>query len=248
MPSVRRRGLVGLISLALIAAAQAGPASPASADPAPSARVAADATTAIVVGRVYLDRVDPRNLVRDGSISLELSGIPFGENVDIVDGSFRFESQPATRYTLHAFLTVGGAEVSQYLGQVNEWQDARFFTAPAGRTTRVDVVLRTPASIGGTVMLPEGAPAGYSPVDVLRATGDGRLEASGTTDEAGRYTIENLEPGFYVLRFGVPPGDPTSYGAVWSGDRTQRAQAKRIVVSQWGQVVTGVDATLAPAR
>ncbi|AJW78055.1 carboxypeptidase-like regulatory domain-containing protein [Clavibacter michiganensis] len=241
MPSVRRRGLVGL---ALITAAQAGPVSPASADPAP----APGATTATVVGRVYLDRVDPRNLVRDGSISLELSDIPFGENVDIVDGSFRFESQRATRYTLHAWLRLGGSEVSQYLGQVNEWRDARFFTAPAGRTTRVDIVLRTPASISGTVMLPEGAPAGFSPVDVLRATGDGRHEASGSTDVAGRYALGNLEPGFYVLRFGVPPGDPTSYGAVWSGNRTQRARAKRIVVSQWGQVVTRVDATLTPAR
>jgi hypothetical protein len=240
MPSVRRRGLVGLISLALIAAAQAGPAS-ADAAPAPGA------TTATVVGRVYLDRVDPRNLVRDGSVSLELSDIPFGENVDIVDGSFRFESQRATRYTLHAWLRLGGSEVSQYLGQVNEWRDARFFTAPAGRTTRVDIVLRTPAGISGTVMLPEGAPAGFSPVDVFRATGDGRLEASGSTDVAGRYALGNLEPGFYVLRFGVPPGDPTSYGAVWSGDRTQRALAKRIVVSQWGQVIAGVDATLTPA-
>ncbi|RIJ58077.1 carboxypeptidase regulatory-like domain-containing protein [Clavibacter phaseoli] len=242
MPSVRRRGLVGLIALALITAAQAGPASPASAGPAPAPR----AITATVVGRVYLDRVDPRNLVRAGEVSLELADIPFGDSVDIVDGVFRFDGMRATRYTLRAWVSLGGKPASQYLGQVNEWRDARFFTAPAGRETRVDIVLRTPAGIGGTVTLPGGAPAAAAPVDVLRATGDGRLEASGFTDASGRYALGNLEPGFYVVRFGTPSSDPRAYLPEWSGDRTQRALATRIAVSRWGQVVTGVDATLAP--
>jgi hypothetical protein len=243
MPSVRRRGLVGLIALALITAAQAGPVSPASADPAPAPR----GTTATVVGRVYLDRVDPRNLVRAGEVSLELADIPFGDSVDIVDGAFRFDGMRATRYTLRAWVSLGGTPASQYLGQVNEWRDARFFTAPAGRETRVDIVLRTPAGIGGTVTLPGGAPAAAAPVDVLRATGDGRLEASGFTDASGRYALGNLEPGFYVVRFGTPSSDPRAYLPEWSGDRTQRALATRIAVSRWGQVVTGVDATLDPA-
>ena len=243
MPSVRRRGLVGLIALALITAAQAGPVSPASADPAPAPR----ATTATVVGRVYLDRVDPRNLVRAGEVSLELADIPFGDSVDIVDGAFRFDGMRATRYTLRAWVSLGGTPASQYLGQVNEWRDARFFTAPAGRETRVYIVLRTPAGIGGTVTLPGGAPAAAAPVDVLRATGDGRLEASGFTDASGRYALGNLEPGFYVVRFGTPSSDPRAYLPEWSGDRTQRALATRIAVSRWGQEVTGVDATLAPA-
>ncbi|WP_434156848.1 carboxypeptidase regulatory-like domain-containing protein [Clavibacter michiganensis] len=248
MPSVRRRGLVGLIALALITAVQAGPASPASADPVPpTAGATGSATTATVVGRVYLDRVDPRNLVRTGEVSLELSDIPFGDSVDIVDGAFRFEGMRATRYTLRAWVALGGTPASQYLGQVNEWRDARFFTAPAGRETRVDIVIRTPAGIGGTVTLPGGAPAAAAPVDVLRATGDGRLEASGFTDASGRYALGNLEPGFYVVRFGTPSSDPRAYLPEWSGDRTQRALATRIAVSRWGQVVTGVDATLAPA-
>ncbi|MFS4505414.1 carboxypeptidase regulatory-like domain-containing protein [Clavibacter sp. Sh2141] len=250
MPSVRRRGLVGLIALVLIAAAQAGPASPASAD---ASRPTADSASAdvplttTVVGRVYLDRVDPRNLVRTGEVSLEFADIPFGESVDIVDGAFRFESQRAARYTLRAWVTLGGVPVSQYLGQVNEWRDARFFTAPADRTTRVDIVLRTPASIGGTLTLPGGAPAVLAPVDVHRATGDGRLEASGFTDAAGRYDLGGLEPGFYVVRYGTPNGAPRQYVPEWSGDTTRRALAERIVVSRWGQLVTGVDAMLASA-
>jgi hypothetical protein len=254
MPSVRRRGLVGLIALVLITAVQAGPASPASAD---ASRPTADSgspsasadvpLTITVVGRVYLDRVDPRNLVRTGEVSLEFADIPFGESVDIVDGAFRFESQRATRYTLRAWVTLGGVPVSQYLGQVNEWRDARFFTAPADRTTRVDIVLRTPASIGGTLTLPGGAPAVLAPVDVHRATGDGRLEASGSTDAAGRYDLGGLEPGFYVVRFGTPNGAPRQYVPEWSGDTTRRALAERIVVTRWGQEVTDVDAMLAPA-
>jgi hypothetical protein len=117
----------------------------------------------------------------------------------------------------------------------------------ADRTTRVDIVLRTPASIGGTLTLPGGAPAVLAPVDVHRATGDGRLEASGFTDAAGRYDLGGLEPGFYVVRFGTPNGAPRQYVPEWSGDTTRRALAERIVVTRWGQEVTDVDAMLAPA-
>ncbi|MBP2457115.1 hypothetical protein ABID70_002641 [Clavibacter michiganensis] len=242
MSSVRRRGLVGLIALALITAAQAGPASPASADSAP----VVPTPRGTVTGRVYFDRVAPQNLVREGEVGLELSDIPFGDTVDIVDGVFRFEGYIATRYTLHVYFEQDGLLTDQYLGQVNEWRDARFFTVAADRTKNVDVVLRRYATIEGTVSLPAGMPAALAPVEVHRATGDGRLENLAYTDGSGRYSLPRLEPGFYVMRFAAPYTDPDAHVTEWSGDTTQRALAKRIVVSQWGQVITGVDAELAP--
>jgi hypothetical protein len=199
--------------------------------------------TGRVVGNVYLDSIDPANLVPDGYIMIE-SPYSWGNSSYIVNGAFSFSGIMPDEYTLQAYVDVAGEYLVQYYGQTNDLDDAQTFAVQSGTETRVDVVLKRYASISGTVTAANGGPVAGVDVSAYRADGDGRYETYGRSDENGRYTIQSLEPGLYKVQFGKPYVNPDALVGEWYGDTDNRASAKTILISQWGQAALGANTVL----
>jgi hypothetical protein len=211
---------------------------------AAGAEVPEQPATGRVVGNVYLESIDPANLVPDGYIMIE-SPNSWGNSSYIENGAFSFSGITPDEYTLQAYAEVAGEYLIQYYGQTNDVDDAQTFAVQSGMETRVDVVLKRYATLSGLVTGPSGRGVADVTVSAYRADGDKRYEAYGTSDEFGRYTIRNLEPGTYYVRFGQPRDNPDQLVGEWFGDSDDRASSKTVTISQWGQASLGTNAALA---
>ncbi|RII97441.1 carboxypeptidase-like regulatory domain-containing protein, partial [Clavibacter michiganensis] len=202
-------------------------------------------STGKVVGNVYLDSVDPANLVSSGEIYLEPAPYEFSDGLvsGVVGGAFSFSGVRPGEYRLHAFFNVGGKYLYQYYGQTNDVKRAQTFAVQADGTVRVDVVLKRYATIQGTVTTTGGAPAKGLSVAAYR-TYDGQLLDSTTTDAQGGYTLSSAEPGDYLIKVGTPVGDSRGIIGEWYSDAYDRESATPVTVAQWGTALTGIDVDL----
>ncbi|AWF99561.1 carboxypeptidase regulatory-like domain-containing protein [Clavibacter michiganensis] len=200
--------------------------------------------TGRVVGNVYLDSMSPQNLITEGSIALEPAGFPDGGGWDITADGFTITDVEPGEYALHAFVPVAGDYLIQYYGQTNEIDDAQTFAVLADSTVRVDVVLKRYASISGTATSAAGEPVAGVSVQAFRAGGDGRFEDYTTTDDNGRYTLRNIEPGQYKVQFGAYSSPEDGFLEEWYGETDDRAAATVVSVPQWGQAAINVSVKL----
>jgi hypothetical protein len=200
--------------------------------------------TGRVVGNVYLDSISPQNLITEGSIALEPAGFPDGGGWDVTADGFTITDVEPGEYALHAFVPVAGDYLIQYYGQTNEIDDAQTFAVLADSTVRVDVVLKRYASISGTATDASGNPVARVSVQAFRAGGDGRFEDYTTTDDNGRYTLKNIEPGQYKVQFGAYSSPEDGFLEEWYGETDDRAAASVVSVPLWGQAAIGVNVKL----
>jgi hypothetical protein len=203
-------------------------------------------STGKVVGNIYLDSVDPANLVSSGEIYLEPAPQTFSDGVAsaVTNGAFAFSGVRPGEYRLHAFFRFGSEYLYQYYGQTNDVTRAQTFAVQADGTVRVDVVLKRYTTIQGTVTTTGGVPAANVAVSAYRIS-DGNQLDSVYTDAQGRYTIGYAEPEDYLIQVGAPIGDTRGIIGEWYSDAYDRASATPVTVAGWGTPLTGIDVQLA---
>jgi putative cell wall-binding protein len=110
-----------------------------------------------------------------------------------------------------------------------------------GQVQRIDLTLQRTAAIEGTVTVadPGGAAPYRGTVRTTNASTGASLTLETTAD--GRYEFSNLTPGDYFLEF---LGDDEVLGEFY-GDASDADTATRVTVHD-GEVVSGIDASLAP--
>ncbi len=102
-------------------------------------------------------------------------------------------------------------------------------------------------SISGTVI--EAAPAKHAisgiDVEVYKASNEFAAVGSAVTSVTGEYTVEDLGPGSYKVRFGTPPFESklNYLPQYWEGKSTF-AEATQIVITTEGEAKAGIDAEL----
>jgi hypothetical protein len=203
-------------------------------------------STGKVVGNIYLDSVDPANLVSSGEIYLEPAPQTFSDGVAsaVTNGAFAFSGVRPGEYRLHAFFRFGSEYLYQYYGQTNDVTRAQTFAVQADGTVRVDVVLKRYTTIQGTVTTTGGVPAANVAVSAYRIS-DGNQLDSVYTDAQGRYTIGYAEPEDYLIQVGAPIGDTRGIIGEWYSDAYDRASATPVTVAGWDTPLTGIDVQLA---
>ncbi|OUE07703.1 Cna protein B-type domain protein [Clavibacter michiganensis] len=199
-----------------------------------------------VLGRVYLDFVDPQNLVTEGNVELVNPEYGWGDYSASIDkGAFSISDIRPREYGLRVEVEVAGDYVIQYFGQTNDLKAAQTFAVQSNGTVTIDVVVKRYATVSGSVTALDELTSDV-PVSIVRADGDGAEVGTTRTDWGGRFTLRDIVPGTYKVRFGSPTPNDGAFVGEWFGDADTRGSAKTVVVSQWGQAVIGVNAVLEP--
>ncbi len=199
-----------------------------------------------VVGNVYLDFVDPQNLVTEGNIDLVNPEYGWADySAAIGNGAYSMSDIRPREYGLRVEVEVAGEYIIQYFGQTNDLKSAQTFAVQSNGTMTIDVVVKRYASVSGTVSATDEL-TGDVPVSIFRADGDGAEVGSTRTDRGGRFTLRDIVPGTYKVRFGSPTPNDGAVVGEWFGDSDTRASGKTVTISQWGQAVIGVNAVLTP--
>ncbi|UKF28143.1 carboxypeptidase regulatory-like domain-containing protein [Clavibacter nebraskensis] len=199
-----------------------------------------------VVGNVYLDFVDPQNLVTEGNIDLVKPEYGWADySAAIGNGAYSMSDIRPREYGLRVEVEVAGEYIIQYFGQTNDLKSAQTFAVQSNGTMTIDVVVKRYASVSGTVSATDEL-TGDVPVSIFRTDGDGAEVGATRTDWGGRFTVRDIVPGTYKVRFGSPTPNDGAVVGEWFGDSDTRASGKTVTVSQWGQAVIGVNAVLTP--
>ncbi|TBN57576.1 carboxypeptidase regulatory-like domain-containing protein [Glaciihabitans arcticus] len=139
-------------------------------------------------------------------------------------GVYVFTGLSAIDHTLY-FGTATSTTFTQLLGGASEISRAQVI--PAGQTS-LSVSLASNAVITGIVKTPAKKILPKALVTAYLYTGsDWITYASARADAKGRYTIRDLDPGSYRLKFSGPAGD---YSPLYSGGAATFDEASGIVV------------------
>jgi hypothetical protein len=131
--------------------------------------------------------------------------------------------------------------VSEYYPDKLFMAEAQAVTVQAGQTTSgIDAVLAGAGAISGRVTASGGTALVGVTVNAF-SVGSGALSLGATTDALGDYTIRNLPPGDYKVRFRPNTG---ALVVEWWGDKTSFTTADPVSVVAGG-TVTSVDGELA---
>jgi protocatechuate 3,4-dioxygenase beta subunit len=176
------------------------------------------------------------------------------------EGLYEVAELPAGRYQLMASK---GSFVQLQYGQTRPFEPGKPLEIADGQTIEhVDFGLPRGAVITGRVVDEFGEPVSDVMVAVSRyqfMQGRRQLMPAGrfgTTNDIGEYRIFGLPPGQYylsaTLRTSAPldvtaTGDRTGYAATYYPGTSNPSEAQRISV-ELGQLHSGIDVTLAPAR
>lgn len=147
----------------------------------------------------------------------------------LADGTYKVE-----------FAAADGTHASQYYSDKSAASVADGVNVSGGSAVSgIDATLYTGATISGTVLSPDSTPQVSAVVTATAADGG---SFGVYTDASGNYQITNLPPSTYTVEF--QPSDGTSLNQWWE-NADSSSSATSIDVTE-GQVVSGVDATLAP--
>jgi protocatechuate 3,4-dioxygenase beta subunit len=158
-------------------------------------------------------------------------------------GSYAFaQVEPGVPYRILFRNPAGSPLASEWFDDQPARQLATVILLSATEFTEVNAQLEETGAISGSVTDTNGNPV--SGVQVRAVGPNDTWIASGATSTAsdGTYSIGNLRPADYRIRF-VPPAGP-GLAPEWFDDAASRSLATDVTVSP-GQTVAGIDAQLA---
>jgi len=164
-------------------------------------------------------------------------------------GSARVTGNPSQPVTLS-----GGENSVAFRGSAPVTREARRpVTLKGGENPVVLFTFRKPAVIRGHVLSPEGKPVPGATVEVVTTKSQfhGRpVVAAGigsSTDVEGRFRIEKLVPGRYLVRARLPAPADTPLNFVYVPLTTTASEATPVVLESGDEVAIGITALAVPA-
>lgn len=134
-------------------------------------------------------------------------GLPYTDE----NGQFQLPLVLAGQWTLY-FTRRGDPYIDEYLGNVTEPEDAQFFTlTKVDRVTNIHFVVRTGATVTGTITVEERLFASEFYIDIHRFDGDEWIREPSVyvKDGNGNFSVQGLVPGRYKF---AARADATGFG------------------------------------
>jgi hypothetical protein len=178
--------------------------------------------------------------------AIQVNGAGFNLSDAALDGTFSITNLPPGLYRVYygdpaCSFSLPDVTPGWYQDQASE-QAATLLTVTAGSTTVLGSdTLTTDGSIGGTVTGPGGGPLRGVCVAAIQ-TGIGTAPVYTVTGSKGTYSIVDLVPGHYRVRFTSGCG-AVGYKTQWWNDKPTKSAATIITVST-GTETTGIGAAL----
>ncbi|WP_308287726.1 carboxypeptidase regulatory-like domain-containing protein [Cryobacterium sp. 1639] len=201
-----------------------------------SGRVTSDARDGEAVADVY---VQAYTQVTDGDYTYFDYA---GSASTTENGSFTVKQLEPGTYTLRFRPNSGNDLAEWWNNQPSQTSADTFAVAADEAVTGKDAGLSAGATITGTVVS-DGDTAPLANIEVTAVNAEGSYEESTSTDESGNYTIGNVKPGDYTLRF---QDRNDVHASEWWNDHALAASADYFAVAT-GEAVIGKDAGLARA-
>jgi uncharacterized repeat protein (TIGR01451 family) len=166
------------------------------------------------------------------------------------DGRFAFHNLTAGVYKILFGDNKGYRYGSEYYDNVHEFADASPITLHAGEI--ITGIIATLGDLGGLitgeVQAPDGQPLEGIQVDLFQRHGgrwSGVWRKRLSTDPLGRYSIDGLSPGVYIVKF----HDPSErYVDEYYDNAGSEIGATPLNLYTTDQTLTGVDAVLTPRQ
>lgn len=192
-----------------------------------------------IAGRVTNEQQEPVAGVQ--VIALDPAGIGLRSAATDANGNYSIGKLPtgAFKVQFNAAPATTGNYVSEYYTDAFYLNDAEYIDVTAGATTAgIDAELAAAGAITGTVTDGEGNP--QAGATVIAFNTDGSFYLSATTDANGVYTIRNLPPDGYKVKF-RPAQD---LAVEWHDDKVGFTDADLVTVAA-GATVSGIDGDFA---
>ena len=171
----------------------------------------------------------------------DVSGIALWTGTTNGSGNYYIGRLPEGQFIVYfnAATAMGANVASQYFPNQRFSADAYHVAVFAGQTMGgTDAILETAGQLTGRVSDGEGI--GLSGASVVAYDADSDFSVGATTDAMGNYSLRNLPPDTYKVRFRTPAGD---HAVEWYGDKTSFATADPVAVTA-GATLTDVNAEL----
>ena len=150
------------------------------------------------------------------------------------DGSYRISAPGQGTYTL--------------IAMANAYRPRASAVRIGGQPVEVDMLLAGASRLTGTVRA-AGTGSPLADVTVTLADLRGEVVAAGSTDQAGRYLIEDLAPGRYTLALSAPSCQPTALQVVVAdGEKTTQDAELRAGARVEGAARTTAGTSVPDAR
>jgi len=209
--------------------------------------------TAVIGGRV-VDAITGRGISR-ARVRLFGSGVQQGPNLTGDDGSFEFAALPQGSYSLmvekSSYSPVRYPDQSRSVRAMAKPFDVR----DGQRVDDLSIGMFRGGAIAGRVVDAHGDPIESATISVMFVPRGGRplQRGGGQTNDLGEFRVWRLEPGRYIVRaragntFQNDGSKPIPQPVpIYYPNATTIDQAQTIVLNR-GEVVTGIDITLAEA-
>ncbi|MGY4859432.1 MSCRAMM family protein [Cryobacterium sp. AP23] len=224
--------------------ATATPTPSATATPAPTQPASGAINSTSVTGRVT-DQVTGAPLA-GVSVYIYTEAGGYGTAIPITttdaDGNYTFYSLDVRSYTLNF---VSSDYRSEWLGGAADQSDATTFPVALGEAVAgIDASLLPNHSISGTATFAGSSVESLAGTTVSAYAPNGSLRGSATTSPDGGYTIADLIPGSYTVRFTPPVG--SAFVGQWWHDQTHPSTAAPVKLAV-DTAVTGKNVALAAA-
>jgi hypothetical protein len=170
--------------------------------------------------------------------------VPSGLARSAMDGTFTIMGLRPGEYRLLVIPPPGSGLTRQWVQGARQRADAAPVDVRAGQPAVVDVRLVSNGSIEGAVGAPDGVPAAEIWVFVYPSGNASEPAAMTRSDAQGRFAVNDLAPGRYVVLFA--PSPETGLLEEWFNDASTEADAEPIEI-EFGSAVQGVDAVLRAA-
>lgn len=205
------------------------------------APMAAAAATGSISGRVTGPNGEPMTTLRlTYQLVTSTTNTVFEKDVETVDGTYRIDGLAPGDYLLQ--FEADGNYVPEW------WKDTVDVRVPTtirvgagAQVTRIDATLAVGAKISGVVTDSNGAPLEGV---VVRAMESGTIaDSAATTGADGRYTVQRLPGGSYVLSFDPWLVGSGNYAAEWWDNADDLSSAVYFPLGA-GQSISGKNAKL----